>query len=240
MIDKGVFYGVGVGPSDPELVTVKAIKILNSVDVVICPIKNIGEDSFAYSIVKEHIRKDMSILEMVFPMNYKKDELMNKWEANAQRIAEMIHQGKNVAFITLGDPMVYSTYAYLLPYLKELEVEYETISGITSFCLTASRVGVPIVEWNEGFCVVPLRKGVNERVTNALDNFDNIVIMKPSKDCKGLAREIIKRGLEKNMAIVSKAGTKDEAIIRDIKVLMNEEIPYFSTLIIKKSYTFEE
>ncbi|RKD22497.1 precorrin-2/cobalt-factor-2 C20-methyltransferase [Caminicella sporogenes DSM 14501] len=232
---KGKFYGVGVGPGDSELITVKAKRILNEVDVVICPEKRKSAGSFAYDIAKEHIKKDVKIIYLTFPMIYDENELQNKWEENALIIAKLLNEGKSVAFITLGDPTVYSTYMYLLPYLKKYDVEVETIPGITSFCSVAGSLNIPIVEWEEGFSVVPLRKGDGDKLIRALDNFENVIVMKPSNDCKILANELIKRGLENNFILISKCGTEEERVITDIDIVKSEKIPYLSTMIIKKN-----
>ncbi len=229
------FYGIGVGPGDSDLLTVKAVNILNEVDIIVCPQKKEGADSFAYKIAKKHIKKDANIMNLVFPMVYCEDEIENKWKENAQIIAEKIHKGKSLAFITLGDPTVYSTYMYLVPYLKDLNVEVETVPGITSFCLVASNMNIPIAEWEEGFSVVPLRKGTDDKLAKALDDFENVIVMKPSNNCEMVAEELIKRGLENNFVLISKCGTDEQTIIRDINVIKNKKIPYLSTIIIKKN-----
>ncbi|WP_427338804.1 precorrin-2 C(20)-methyltransferase [Caloranaerobacter sp. DY30410] len=232
---KGIFYGVGVGPGDPELITIKAKKILNEVDVIICPEKRESAGSFAYKIAKEHIKSNAEIMYLTFPMVYDENELQNKWEENASIIAKMVNKGKTVAFITLGDPTIYSTYMYLLHYLKKYDIEVKTIPGITSFCSVSSSLNMPIAEWEEGFSVVPLRKGDNDKLKRALDNFENVIVMKPANDCKILANELLKRGLENNFVLISKCGTEEERIITDINVIINEKIPYLSTIIIKKN-----
>lgn len=232
---KGKFYGIGVGPGDPDLLTLKAIKILNDVDIIICPEKTEAAGSFAYDIAKKHIKKDIKIMYLTFPMIYDEEELQRKWKENALRIAQKINEGKDVAFITLGDPTIYSTYMYLLPYLKKLDINIETIPGITSFCLAASNINMPIAEKEEGFCIVPLRKGDDDKLSKALDEFENIIIMKPSNNCKMVADELRKRSLENKFILISKCGTDEQRIVTDIQVIKEEKIPYLSTIIIKKN-----
>ncbi|GAA0180371.1 precorrin-2 C(20)-methyltransferase [Clostridium sediminicola] len=231
---KGKLFGIGVGPGDPDLLTIKAVKTLNEVDIIICPEKKEAAGSFAYDIAKKHIKEDAILLHLTFPMIYNEDELKIKWKENAEKIAEKIKKGKTLAFITLGDPTVYSTYMYLLPYLKELEVEVETIPGITSFCLLAGSMNLPIAEWEESFCIVPLRKGEDDKLSKALDDFDNVIVMKPSNNCRMVADELIKRGLQNNFVLISKVGTENQNVVTDIDVIKNEKIPYLSTIIIKK------
>ncbi|WDV45771.1 precorrin-2 C(20)-methyltransferase [Clostridiaceae bacterium M8S5] len=230
---KGKLYGVGIGCGDPELLTVKATKILKSADIIICPYKE-NKNSFALEIAKDYINKKAQILRLLFPMTYEHEELQKRWEENALLIAQKVKEGNVVAFITLGDPTVYSTYMYIMPFIKKQNIEVETIPGVTSFCSVASSVNTPISKWEENFCIVPLRKGVDNNLSSALDNFDNIIVMKPSNNCVQLAEELIKRNLENNFVLVSKCGTSEEEVIRDIEVIKSKKIPYFSTMLIKK------
>lgn len=229
---KGKFYGIGVGPGDPELVTIKAVRTLENVDIVICPEGKKGKGSFALEIVDEYI-KDVELLHLTFPMIYEEDLLKKQWEENAKVIKEKIDKGLNVAFITLGDPMVYSTYMYMIPYLQKENIEIETIPGITSFCSVASKVNIPLAAGDETLGIIPLRKGC-ENMDEILNNYDNIVVMKPSNQSKQLADKLIEKGYEDKFIMISKVGTESQEISYDINRLRNETVPYLSTLIIKK------
>ena len=111
----GKLYGIGVGPGDPELLTLKAYKILNQADVIFCPEKKKGAGSFAFDIIKEHIKDSKAqIVNLEYPMHYKGDELKKMWEENGRLISEYLKGDKTGAFITLGDPSVYSTFMYSL------------------------------------------------------------------------------------------------------------------------------
>lgn len=233
-MNRGRFIGVGVGPGDSELLTVKTVRYLKEADVIICPEKKEGSGSFALDIAKEYIDMD-KVAYMTFPMHYDVDELKKKWSSNADEIQDLVSNGKMVVFITLGDPTVFSTYMYLLDYLRETDLSIETVPGITSFCNMASSMNIPIAEWEEGFSVVPLRKSVDEKLINALDNFENVVIMKPSNDGKALAKVLKEKGLENNFVLVTKSGTDKEVRIKDIRYLEEEKIPYLSTIIVKKN-----
>jgi|LGVF01.2.fsa_nt_gb precorrin-2/cobalt-factor-2 C20-methyltransferase len=236
-INKGIFYGIGVGPGDPDLLTVKAAKILNTCDVVITPVKKAGESSVAYRIVKEHIPNKNKVLEMNFPMislSQERETLKKQWKENADAIEILINEGKDVAFITLGDPMVFSTYSYVMEYLLERKIPVKTISGVPSFCNLAAQLNIPLTQGEESLGIVAMTQPIEE-IRQILDAHQNIVVMKISANNQLMAEELEKRGLEKAFVLVSNIGMGTQKIVRDIEVLKGK-IPYLSTLLIKKNY----
>ena len=142
---RGTFYGIGVGPGDPELLTVKAIKAIEAADVLIAPKTEKKDGSVALEIARPYLKKDIEIVYQVFPMvkNFADDS--GAWEANKAEILALLNAGKNVAFLTLGDPMFYSTYIYVFRLLEHEDVDIVTIPGVPAFIAIGSRVGRPIV-----------------------------------------------------------------------------------------------
>jgi len=230
---KGLVYGIGVGPGDPELISLKAINVIKNIDVIICPEAKKGAKSIAFEIAEPYMKKDTEVVTMVFPMVYDIETLNKKWSENANVIEAFVEKGKNVAFVTLGDPAIYSTYMYMVPYLKDKNIDVVTIPGITSFCSVASELNIPICLWEETFSVVPLQKDC-KTARRALENNDNVIIMKPSHANRELAEILIEMGLENNFAMITKSSTEKQNIIRDINVLKNEKVPYMSTIIVKR------
>lgn len=228
---KGIFYGVGVGPGDPELLTIKAVDIIKAVDVLICPEGKKGKGSVALDIVKDYVNSNTEILHLTFPMVYKEGELKSEWERNTEIIYNKLIDGKNVAFITLGDPMLYSTYMYILPEIQNRGIVVETVPGITSFCAAASKSNTPLAMGDETLIIFPLRKN-GEKIDEVMENFDNLVVMKPSGHNEKLAESLEKKGLDEKFVLVSKCGTNDESITRDIEIVKSG-IPYLSTMIVK-------
>lgn len=234
---KGIFYGLGVGPGDPDLLTVKAHKILQLADVIITPTKKMGKPSIAYRIVESHITDHTRVVEMSFPMislSAERETLEKQWKENADEIEKILEEGKSVVFLTLGDPMVFSTYSYVMEYLLERGVEVVTLSGVPSFCNLAAQINVPLTQGEESLGIVAMTQPIEE-IRQILDAHRNIVIMKVSADNKRLAEELEKRGLENSFVLVSNIGMETQSIIRDIEVLKGD-IPYLSTLLIKKDY----
>ncbi|MTI65214.1 MAG: precorrin-2 C(20)-methyltransferase [Firmicutes bacterium] len=230
----GKFYGIGVGPGDKELLTIKATKILKEIDIIICPESVKGKGSIALNICSEYLKDDVEILPLTFPMTYDENVLKKKWKENSDIIYKKLKSGKDVAFLTLGDPSVYSTYMYLLPHLKEKDVLINTIPGITSFSSIANNLNIPLATSEETIGILPLRKDAN-KLENFLDNYDNVIIMKPSHASKKIAEVLIKKGYENNFVMVSKSGTDKEKVVTDINRLKNEKVPYLSTVIVKKN-----
>lgn len=236
-MNKGTFYGLGVGPGDPDLITLKAYKVLQTADVIITPTKKMGKPSIAYQIVEAHITPSAEIIEMSFPMislSKERDTLEKQWKENADAIEAMLNAGKNVVFLTLGDPMVFSTYSYIMEFLQKREIEIVTLSGIPSFCNLAAQVNIPLTQGEESLAVVAMTQPIEE-IRAILDTHKNIVVMKVSADNRTMAEELIARGLEKSFVLVSNIGMDNQTIIRDIEVLKGK-IPYLSTLLIKKDY----
>lgn len=237
---RGIFYGLGVGPGDPDLLTVKAARILDSCDKVITPVKKMGARSIAYTIVKDHIKDLDKVIEMNFPMislSQERETLQRQWQVNADAIELLLNAGQNVCFITLGDPMVFSTYSYVMAFLLKRGIEVKTISGIPSFCNLAAQLNIPLTQGEESLGIVAMTQETDE-IEKILDVHKNIVVMKVSANNKWMAEELLKRGLEKSFVLVSNIGMENQTITRDIEVL-KDKIPYLSTLLIKKEYSIE-
>lgn len=233
--DMGKLYGVGVGPGDPELLTVKAHRILSEADVVFCPEKEKGAGSFAYDIVKDILeRRTACIVNLVYPMHDHGERLRGMWEENARCMAGYLDGERTGAFITLGDPAVFSTFMYTLPYLEQAGVEVEAVPGITSFCAVADSVKMPLASRDEELLVVPVGRNSGEDLVKIIRDHDNVVLMKPSANQEALLHAIRENHMEQNFVLVTKSGTGEERLITDFAELEQYEIPYLSTVIIKR------
>lgn len=231
----GKLYGIGVGPGDAELLTMKAYRILNEADVIFCPEKEDGAGSFAFDIIKELLENTKAeIVNLVYPMHYHGQQLKEMWEKNAVLIAGYLKGERRGAFITLGDPSVYSTFMYTLPYIEKHGVSVEVVPGITSFCAVADSVKLPLAAWEEDLIIVPVRKRDGEDLGKVLREHDNVVLMKPSSNQQALVQAIRENHLEDSFVLVTKSGTGEERIITDFKELEQYDIPYLSTVIVKR------
>lgn len=236
----GTFYGIGVGPGDPELLTVRAVRAIESADVIVSPTKKMGKPSIANRIATAYIPDDIEQMTMDFPMlslSAERDKLEVQWQENADVIQKLLEAGKHVIFLTLGDPMVYSTYSYVMTYLIERGLPVETISGVPSFCNLAAQLNIPLTQGEESLGVVGMTQPIEE-VRAVLDAHQNIVVMKVSANHEGLAAEIKARGLEKQFVMISNIGMDNQKITRDIADV-EAKVPYLSTMLIKKQYDFD-
>ena len=138
---RGTFFGIGVGPGDPELLTVKAIKAIEQVDVLIAPKTEKKEGSVALEIARPYLKEHIEIVYQVFPMVKDFADSTDAWEANKEEILALLNAGKNVAFLTLGDPMFFSTYIYVFRLLEHEDIDIVTIPGVPAFAAIGSRIG---------------------------------------------------------------------------------------------------
>ncbi len=227
----GKFYGIGVGVGDSELLTIKAINTLKDLDIIAIPESKKGEGSRAYQIAKEYIKKEVEVISLEFPMIKEREAINNKRKENAEIIRGFVKKGKKVGFLTIGDPMTYSTYIYILEFLRD-KISIETIPGITSFASITSKLNLPLVLGDEDLKIISLHKKVD--IVKEINNSKNIVFMKVTRSFEKLKEALIITGNDRNFYLVVDCGKKDEKIIRDINDLTRENITYFSTLILKR------
>jgi len=233
---KGKLYGIGIGPGDPELITVKAVGLLKKADVVFAPCSGIKSKSYAAEIVKKYISK-RKLKTIVFPMSKNQKALKDFWQKAAFKVYRMISRGKDAAFITIGDPMIYSTYIYLLRYIRKLDkdIEIHTIPGISVVNAIASLFSVPLAEGGEKFAVLPLPEKLSD-VKEALKQFDTVVLLKIGKNLKRLAEFLKKEELKYTAYFAKRIGCRGQYTTKDILEVdeCRESLGYMSTMIIRK------
>ncbi len=227
---RGKLYGIGVGPGDPELLTLKAKRLIEECDYVAVPVKKIGEDSVALNIAKGAVDiPQEKVKEILFTMNKDKAKREQCRQEAAESIMALLDEGKSIAMLALGDIGIYSTYAYVHKRLIKAGYNVQMISGIPSFCAGASKANISIVEGNESFAVIPSLKGIDQ-VEKALSVFDNLVIMKVGNHVKDIYDILVARGKEDNAIIISNVGMEGEYVG---PLLPDKEYGYFTTMIIK-------
>ena len=227
------FYGIGIGPGDSELVTVKASRLLGQLDILYTPEAKKGSKSFALSIAAPYLIEQLEIKQRHFPMVAASSEKEAQWQAIAEEIVADVQAGRNVGFITLGDPMVYSTYSYLLQLVKD-EIDTQTVPGITSFSSMASALGQPLTMDEESLAVVPAT-APPEKIDAALALHDSIVLMKVANHLDVVLPLLEKHGLLENSFLVSHASGEKEQILEGLESLSpDSKLPYFTSLLVKK------
>jgi precorrin-2/cobalt-factor-2 C20-methyltransferase len=230
----GVFYGVGVGPGDPELLTIKAVKVIREADVIIAPRTEKKEDSTSLTIARACLNEDVTIVRMVFPMVFNLEVLSEAWKKNRKIILEFLAAGKKVVFLTLGDPMFYSTYIHIFHLLENCGYPIETIPGVPAFCAIGSKLGYPLAEGNDILSVVPATVS-EEKMDQVLMMTDNVVLMKVYKNCRQVVEKLKRHGLADHAVMMSRCGLDDERVVRDVKDIGDQKINYLSTILARRN-----
>ncbi len=228
---KGRLYGIGVGPGDPELMTIKAKKTIEASDIVVVPGENV-EDSIAYKIAKGACENldDLNLVALEMPMVKDKEMLNAMHEKAARQIEAWLDEGKTVSFLTLGDVTVYSTYMYVHQRVVRDGYDASIVNGITSFTAAAARLNTDLVERAEPLHVIPATFKV-DGMAELLSLPGTKVLMKSGKEI-GKVREAILASGQKAM-MVENCGMDNEKIYLDA-----EDIPdtasYYSLIIVKE------
>ena len=225
----GKLYGVGVGPGDPELLTLKALRLIKEAPVIAVP-GTVPENTVAYKIVvqayPELAQKELLPIEM--PMTKDHAKLRESHEKGAKAVAEVLDQGKDVVFLTLGDTTVYSTYLYVHHRVADMGYDTEIVSGITSFCAVAARLNIGLVEKHEELHVIPASYQIEE----ALQLPGTKVLMKAGKKMAEVKATIKRLGA--SAVMIENCGMPNEKIYRSVDEIP-EDAGYYSLIIIKDS-----
>ncbi len=230
----GIFYGIGVGPGDPELISLKAVRVLAQTRYIFAASSPGNGYSLALRIAEAHLAPESVVQLLPFPMTREKAALAPAWRENSLRVLEVLRQGHDAAFLTLGDPLIYSTFGYLARTLRELdpEAEIRAIPGITSFQAAAAATGRVLCEAGENLLLL---SGLDEEAAAAktLAEPDNIVILKVYKNFQKLRGLLQEQDLSGKCAFVSRLGLDEEIICRDLESAPDAP-HYLSMLLINK------
>lgn len=222
--------GVGMGPGDPELVTVKAVRVLREADLVVVPVMSADEVGRAEATVLAHLDHDR-VQRLVFALDDRggaTPDRVQAWDAAADVVAEALRSSGSVAFATIGDPNVYSTFTYLADAVRERlpDVVVETVPGITAMQALAARSGTVLCEGAESLALLPLTAGL-EVFEEALTHFDTVVAYKGGRHLVAV-REVLAKHDRLDTAVFGAAlGLPDE----QVGPLPTSAAPYLSTVI---------
>lgn len=225
---KGILYGIGVGPGDPELMTLKAVRLIRENEIIAVPGENVKE-TVAYRIAVQAVPElaDKKLLPIHMPMTHDQNEMKRWHEKGARELETHLDQGMNVIFLTLGDPTIYSTFTYLQKIVDRHGYETRLVSGITSFCAAAARINTPLVEWNEPLHILP----AVHQLEAELEQPGNYVLMKSGKKMNQVKSILSESG--RAVSMVENCGMENEQIYKS-----TTEIPdnasYYSLIIAKE------
>ena len=234
--------GIGVGPGDVELLTVKAAKAIQNADIIMCPASSKDRPSIALSIVSPIIDKSLNqkIVKLIFPMTKDKDVLEDTWKRNAKIMAETVLTGKNVVYLTVGDPYLYSTWIYMYKNLKENypDMDISVIPGIVSIFTFASKVGVSIAEGAEKVAIIPSCYDLSS-VKEIAKHSESMIFLKDGRYFDKVIEVLKESGFPDNsiFAIGQDLGTENEIVRKMTLGEVNDSsltTKYFSILVIKR------
>lgn len=230
----GTLYGIGVGPGAPDLLTLRAATLLGTVDVILAAASPRNDYSTALETARPHVNPHAEIVRLEFPMTHDSAVLTRAWDVAAATTQEILRQGRNAAFITIGDPLVYSTFGYLSRTLQARcpDIAIEVVPGITSFQAAAARTNTILCEGKESLLILP---GINggDTLQQGLEFADNTVILKAYKNFPAIREALEQAHCLKNSTFASRVYLKDEMFTRDLAALPAVP-PYLSLVLAKK------
>ena len=231
----GHLYGIGVGPGDPELLTIKAANVLSRVDLILAASSTRNDDSLALDIARPHLKQGTRVIRLGFPMSRDEDILQSAWVENARLVLKELEAGHDAAFITLGDPLLYSTFAYLLRTLRTLAPDQEVtvVPGITSFQAVAAATQTVLAESAQNLLILP---GIREAkdLRKSLEGADNAVILKAYTNFSAIREQLRTFPTPTHCVFASRMGMKEQFITRSL-----DEAPdnptYLSLMLLTKN-----
>lgn len=235
MSNLGILYGLGVGPGDPELITVKAFRVIQESPVIAYPKKLKGSKSYAHRIVDVYINpEEKDMLGLVFPMTKDEAVLEREWTKSVELVYEKLQAGKDVAFVTEGDPLLYSTFIHMMKLMqdKHPDVEIRTVPGISSFNGSASRLGIALADGDDCVAIIPAYDNY-EAMREAIETHDAVVFIKVAKVIDLMLEVLRDLDLLDKASVVTKV-TSDEEIIWDVRELDGVDLEYLTLMVVRK------
>ena len=226
----GRLVGVGVGPGDPELLTVKGLRVLREADEVFVPVADTGEVGRAEATVREYL-DESTITRLLFALSDDAEARERNWKDAATKMSEHLQRGKACAFATIGDPNVYSTFTYLARAVREIEpqVEVETVPGITAMQDLASRSGTVLLEGDGRLALLPFTAGT-EPLREALGGFETVVCYKGGSRLGEVLEVAEEEGRLDRAVYGARLGIEGEEVVA-AREMIGREGTYLSTVV---------
>lgn len=231
----GTLYGIGVGPGDPELLTLKAARIIDHAAVIAAPVtKNQGQ-SYALNIVSNRIQPHHTVLKLLFPMVKDVQARVGYRQAAARTIAAELDAGRDVAFLTEGDPLLHSTFIYVLQQLAP-QFPVEIVPGVSSIMAAAAQAHLPLVNADQRLAVIPTTFENLENLRRIFDEFDTVVLLKFHRVLEPLLDLLDELELGRQTVLVERASHPKGRVLRGTDALRGQSIHYLSLLIVQPAH----
>lgn len=231
----GKLYALSTGPGAADLITVRAARILGTLDVLYAPAGRKGGDSLALSIVREYLGERTEVRCCHFPMSGDSAEKEAVWDEVAAALEAEVQAGKQVGFITLGDAMLFSTWVFLLQRLQHPET-VEIVPGVTSFAAIAARAQTPLAMEQQSLAVVSCTAPESD-IRQALAQHDSLVLMKVYGRFARIKALLAQAGLLDHALLMAEATLPGEQCWRQLAGVSDDQpLPYFSTILVNKQW----
>jgi len=229
----GIFYAVGVGPGDPGLLTLKAVQLLREARIVVVPQAARGQDSLALAVARDHLPPGCCVLQLYFPMTREGSRLEQAWDEALGTVRVYLDKGEDVLFLTIGDPMLYSTCIYVLERLKALGCTVRVIAGVPSFCAAAAAAVYPLATGDERIAVIPWNEA-DPSPHSLLSAFDSVVLLKVASGLPRAVTALRQAGMLEQSVLVSNCGRAGEEISSDLQGAARQDTPPYLSLILAR------
>lgn len=230
---EGTLFGVGVGPGDPDLLTLKAVRVIQDVPVIAVPRAQRGGDSYALQIVRGLLRPEQPVIRLHLPMVRDLASRNRHRQRAAETIAAYLEEGHDVAFLTEGDPMLYSTFVYMLENMPG-GTKVEVVPGITSIHAAAAQAQLPLVQADQRLAILPATSENLERLPACLDLFDTVVLVKLHRTLDRVLRMLDSLDMIDQAVLIDRASHPSGRVVRDVRSLQEGGVHYLSLLILSK------
>ncbi|WP_168718868.1 precorrin-2 C(20)-methyltransferase [Thermosulfurimonas marina] len=226
-------YGVGVGPGDPELLTLKALRVLQEAVHIFVASSSKNDYSLALRVVEGYLPAGVPVERLSFPMTRERARLEEAWEKNARRVAEVLREKGSAVFLTLGDPALFSTFGHLARAVRERvpEVEIEMVPGITAAQAAAARLGVILAE-GEGAFLIASALAAEGVLRKLLRETSSLALYKVYRRTPEILRLLEEEGRLSETRAVSLCGLPEEKVYQDPRDLSHSRPPYFTLLLV--------
>ena len=232
----GTLFGIGVGPGSPDLLTLRAARVVARVPVVCVPRSAAGNRSYALGVVRNLLNPErQEIVELTFPMSRAAGQAHQAHTEAVSRVWAHLQDGRDVAFLSEGDPLFYSTFIYLGRGLRTAcpAARVEVVPGISSINAATAATGCALAEGGETVAIVPALYDT-DRLRHILTDFDNVVLLKVHAVWERVLELLEQLGLVSQATVVTRAGSPEQRITWDIRELRGQKLDYFSLVLVKK------
>ena len=225
--------GVGVGPGDPELLTLKAVRLIRAADVVFAPVRRAGDHSMSLEIVAEHVdERRQQVVSVPFPESLDGES----WERGAQHVLEVLGADRSGVFLTEGDPSLFGSFGHVAALIRSLrpDLAVEVVPGVSSVTAAAAAAGVALADYQDRLAIVPASAALSD-IERAISGFDCVVILKVGRVLGELLALLDRLALSDQAVYVRRCGWPDQQIVHDVRSLASDPPrDYFALLIVRR------